>query len=433
MSWIREIDRQQWRILAAAQLGYLLDAMDVLLYSFALTAIRTEFRLSSAAAGALAAVPLVTSVIGGVVFGGLSDRYGRARVMAWSILAFSLLTALTATAQTVAQMVLWRGLVGIPLGGEWAAGSLLVAESWPERHRAKGIGLMQSGWALGYMAAALLAAVVLPRWGWRPLFLMGILPALFTWWIRRNIPEPAIWRKAAADSPARMVDLLRRPLGFRLGLLTVLCCFLLFGYWGLFTWMPAYLSSPVERGGLGLSVVRSSAWMFPMQAGAFCGYVLFGFIADRIGRRRALAGFVFTTAILVPIYGLFGTSAVVLLVAGPLIGFFGHGYFSSLGVIAAEMFPPTLRNTAQGLSYNVGRALSGFAPATVGAIADRRGIGAALALTSLMFGCAAIISLRIPNAPPGDLRKSAPRNGSAAPVRRSAWAARWSGRRDPRR
>ena len=396
MSWYREIDRLQWRVLLAAQLGWLLDAMDVLLFSFALTAIRAEFQLSSAAAGALAAVPMVTSALGGLLFGYLSDRYGRARALSWSILFFSFFTALTATSRTVAEVVLWRAIVGIGLGGEWAAGSVLVAETWPVEHRAKGVGLMQSGWALGYMSAAILAAVALPRWGWRPLFLLGFLPALVTWWIRRSIPEPQVWRKTAAGGP-RPTDLLRPPLRGRLALLTTLCCCLLFGYWGLFTWIPAYLSSPVERGGLGLSIVRSSAWMIPMQAGAFCGYILFGFFADRAGRRKALVTFVLVTAALVPVYGLFGRSTAVLLIAGPLIGFFGHGYFSALGVIAAEMFPPGARNTAQGFSYNVGRALSALAPATVGALADRYGIGAALALTSVLFAGAAAVSLLFPS------------------------------------
>ncbi len=399
MPWYREIDRQQWRVLIAAQLGWILDAMDVLLFSFALTTIRAEFQLSSAAAGALAAVPMVTSALGGLLFGYLSDRYGRTRSLAWSILFFSLFTALTATSRTVAQIVLWRAIVGIGLGGEWAAGSVLVAETWPVQHRAKGVGLMQSGWALGYMAAAILAAVALPRWGWRPLFLLGSFPALVTWWIRRSIPEPQVWRKAAA-LPTRPGDLLHPPLRGRLVLLTTLCCCLLFGYWGLFTWIPAYLSSPVARGGLGLSIVRSSAWMIPMQAGAFFGYILFGFFADRVGRRAALITFVLITAALVPVYGLYGRSTAVLLIAGPLIGFFGHGYFSSLGVIAAEMFPPGARNTAQGFSYNVGRALSALAPATVGALADRHGIGAALALTSVLFAGAAAFSLLIPQAPP---------------------------------
>ena len=246
--WYREISREQWRVLAAAQTGWILDAMDVLLYSFALTTVRAEFQLSSAAAGALAAAPLVTSACGGVLFGYLSDRFGRARSLSWSILIFSLFTALTATAQTAWQLAFWRAVVGIGLGGEWAVGSVLVAESWPARHRAKGIGLMQSGWAIGYMLAALLAALVLPRWGWRPLFLLGILPAFFTWWIRRSIPEPAVWQKQAQSSRTSIATLLRPPLRRRLVLLALLCSCLLFGYWGLFTWIPTYLSTPVAAG-----------------------------------------------------------------------------------------------------------------------------------------------------------------------------------------
>ena len=140
MPWHREIRRDQWKVLAAAQLGWMLDAMDVMLYSFALTAVRTEFALSSAAAGALAAVPLVTSAVGGALIGYLADRYGRARALTWSILTFSFATALTATAHGIPELILWRAFVGIGLGGEWAAGSVLVAESWPA---------MQSGWALG--------------------------------------------------------------------------------------------------------------------------------------------------------------------------------------------------------------------------------------------------------------------------------------------
>ncbi len=383
-------------MLFAAHLGYLLDAMDVLLFSFALTAVRAEFQIGSAAAGAIAAVPMVTSALGGLVFGYLADRYGRARALAWSILSFSVLTALTATSQTIAQLIFWRSLAGIGLGGEWAAGSVLVAESWPAEHRSKGIGLMQSGWALGYMAASVMAALVLPRWGWRPLFLLGVLPAFFTWWLRRNIPESKEWRAEVKTAEASLRPLFRPPLQGRLGLLTALCCCLLFGYWGLFTWIPTYLASPPAQGGAGLGIVKSSAWLFPMQIGAFFGYILFGYFADRVGRRAAFLTFVLTTAALIPVYGLCSRRAAILLAMGPLIGFFGHGYFSSLGVIAAELFPPGSRATAQGFSYNAGRAISAVAPATVGALADRYGIGAALAFTSAFFVCGAGVMLAMP-------------------------------------
>jgi predicted MFS family arabinose efflux permease len=245
------------------------------------------------------------------------------------------------------------------------------------------------------MLAAVLAAIVLPRFGWRALFLTGLAPALFTWWVQRSVPEPPHWRKPEGGS---FGELFRPPLRGHVLVLTALCCALLFGYWGVFTWLPAYLSSPVERGGAGLSIVRSSAWILPMQAGAFLGYVSFGFLADRLGRRPAFQLFVLSTAVLVPIYGLAGRSAAILLAIGPLLGFFGHGYFSVIGSIATEMFPPAVRNTAQGLCYNVGRGLAGFAPTTVGALADRYGIGAALTVTSVFFlGGAVIMSwIRMP-------------------------------------
>ena len=176
--WARNKTVAQWGILAAAMLGWSLDGMDVMLYAFALTAIRHEFALSSSAAGALASLTLVASAVGGLLFGYLADRIGRTRSLIFSILAYSIFTALTATAHSLAELILWRTLLGIGLGGEWAAGSVLVAESWPAEDRAKAVGIVQSGWALGYIAAALLSARLLPIYGWRALFVAGIAPAL---------------------------------------------------------------------------------------------------------------------------------------------------------------------------------------------------------------------------------------------------------------
>lgn len=395
MPWYRSITREQWRVLFAAQMGWMLDAMDVMLYAFALTAIRAEFELSGAGAGALASVTLLTSAGAGVLFGMLADRYGRARTLIWSILTYSVFTALTATAASVPQLVLWRALVGVGLGGEWSAGSVLVAETWPAEHRGKAIGLMQSGWAVGYILAALLAAAVLPSWGWRPLFALGILPALFTVWIRRNVPEPRIWR----PSPMRAANLgvlFRPPLARKTLIATAMTTSVLFAYWGLFTWIPGYLASPVEAGGAGMSMVRSSAWIVPMQVGAFFGYTLFGFLADRFGRRPVFLAFVLGAAALVPVYGMQARSQVALMVLGPLVGFFGHGFFSVFGAMLAELFPSGIRATAQGLCYNIGRGLSALAPATIGALADIHGIGSALAFTSIFFAAGGAIVWLLP-------------------------------------
>jgi MFS family permease len=395
-SWVRSITPQQWKTLAAAMLGWLLDAMDVMMYAFALTAIRAEFSLSAAAAGGLASVTLLTSAVGGIGFGMLADKIGRARALVYSILVYSVFTALTATARSLPELVLWRSLVGIGLGGEWAAGSVLVAETWPAEHRGKAIGLMQSGWAIGYILAALLASAILPLLGWRALFAVGVLPALLAVWIRRKVSEPEIWRRGRSQERQPLREILRAPYLRNALAATVLTTCVLFAYWGLFTWVPAYLASPVEQGGAGMSIVRSSGWIIPMQVGAFLGYVLFGVLADRFGRRPVFIGFVLGAAVLVPIYGRMALQPAVLMVLGPLIGFFGHGYFSLFGAMLAELFPSAIRGTAQGLCYNFGRAVSALAPFIIGALADRHGIGSALALTSAFFLAAAGLILLLP-------------------------------------
>jgi len=395
-AWWRQTTSAQWRVLAAAMAGWMLDAMDVMLYAFALPAIRAEFGLSGAEAGALASVTLLASAAGGIAFGALADRIGRARALVLSILTYSLFTALTATASSPVELVLWRTLVGLGLGGEWAAGSVLVAESWPAAHRGKAIGLMQSGWALGYILAALLTSAVLPAHGWRVLFALGLLPALLVVWIRRRVPEPAGFVPSTRTGGIGWGELARPPLLGRVATATLLTTLVLFAYWGLFTWVPAYLGSPVEAGGAGLSVVRSSGFIIPMQLGAWLGYVLFGVLADRWGRRPTFTVFVLAAAAVVPVYGQLARHPALLLALGPVVGFAGHGYFSLFGAMLAELFPGRIRGTAQGLCYNLGRAVSALAPATIGALADRHGIGSALALTAMFFAASAAVVRLLP-------------------------------------
>jgi MFS family permease len=417
--WYRTITREQWKSLSAAMLGWMLDAMDVMLYAFALTAIRDEFQLSRAAAGGLASLTLLTSAAGGVFLGVLADKIGRVKALIYAILTYSVFTALTATANSVAELILWRSLVGIGLGGEWSAGSVLVAETWPAEHRGKAIGLMQSGWALGYILAAVLSAVLLPAHGWRILFVVGILPALLTVWMRKHVSEPAIWltRKLedatagkealsgrvhpetgfrAPASGKLLLEIFRPPLLQKTLVTTFISASVLFAYWGLFTWVPAFLSSPIAQGGAGMTMVRSSAWIIPMQAGAFLGYVSFGFLSDRFGRKPAFTSFLIAAAIMVPLYGHLGRNTTMLLLLGPLIGYFGHGYFSVFGAMLAEIFPTRIRGSAQGFAYNAGRAFSALAPYTIGALADLWGIGSALTLTSAFFLLGAALMFFMP-------------------------------------
>jgi MFS family permease len=399
----------RWRALWAAMFGFMLDAMDVLLYVFALQELRAVFGLSNAQAGLVSSATLVFSAVGGLLSGWLSDRIGRRRTLIYTILLYSFASAGTALSTGFAGLLFWRALIGVGLGGEWAAGAVLVAEWWPAEMRARAIGFMQSGWALGYMLASAVTALVLPRWGWRALFLAGLFPALLTIAIRRGVVEPEVWSQRSEVRTASVLNLFRPPLGRLTWLATALATSVLFAYWGLFTWLPGFLAAPVEAGGAGMSIVRTSAWVFIMQIGAFAGYLSFGWLADRAGRRPAFLAYVLGAAVLTPLYGWMprlapGHAEAALLALGPLVGFFGSGYFSLFGALLAELYPTSLRGAGQGFAYNFGRALSALAPFAVGGLADRTGLGQALALNSAFFLMAAVLIFGLPETRNTDLR-----------------------------
>jgi MFS family permease len=323
-----------------------------------------------------------------------------------TILIFSLSSLGAATSQTVMQLLIWRAILGIGMGGEWASGAVLVSETWPAHLRNKAISIMQSGWALGYMMASISAALILgsPSLGddaWRWLFLVGVIPAFFTLWIRRYVKEPEAWAKKPKSTDGRSPfavifgpSLLKRTL-----LIIALGSAVQFANWGLFFWLPAFLARPIAQGGAGMGVVGSLPWIIPVQLGAYAGYLTFGFIADRIGRRQAFVLYMIAAAILVPIYGQMARSPFILLALGPLIGYFGYGYFSMFGGFVAELYPASVRATGQGTSYNIGRMAGAIAPYTIGLIATLPGIGIGLALsvTSAFFLAAAALVFTLPN------------------------------------
>ena len=191
--WWREVTDQQRKALIAATLGWVLDSMDVLLYAIVLGNLIEHFDMSFAMGGFLNSLTLMSSAIGGLAFGLIADRLGRVRAMMMSILVYSIFTAACGFSQTITQLAIFRIILGLGVGGEWSTGAALISETWPERHRGKAFGIMQSGFAVGYAMAALAAAFVLPVFGWRAVFFIGVAPALFTLWIRRNVEEPAVW------------------------------------------------------------------------------------------------------------------------------------------------------------------------------------------------------------------------------------------------
>ncbi|MFN9429967.1 MAG: MFS transporter [Acidobacteriota bacterium] len=386
---MNEESRMRWMALWAAMLGFMLDAMDVLLYSFALQSIRAEFGLTNEQAGLVFTYTLVASAFGGIASGLLADRIGRQKTLIFTILLYSVASGGSATAGSLGELLFWRSLVGLGLGAEWSAGAVLVAEYWPSEKRARAISLMQSGWAIGYILAAIVAATVLPSYGWRAMFWIGVLPALLTVWIRRNVPEPPVWtnRTEAAGS---FWEIFQGPLLRVTVIATGLATAVLFAYWGVFTWLPGFLAAPVEKGGAGFGIVKTSGWIIAMQMGAFAGYNCFGLLADRLGRRMAFAIYVVCAAVMTLAYGSAprwaGESApTVLLVAGPLLGFFGTGFFALFGTMLAELYPTRVRGAGQGFVYNFGRGLSALAPLTVGVVADRSGLDLALVLNAGYF------------------------------------------------
>ena len=401
------------RALIAASLGWLLDAFDVMLYALVLASLMTDLSMDRATGGLLGSLTLAASAVGGILFGLIADRWGRTRALSLSILIYSVFTALCGVAQNVTQLAAFRLCLGIGMGGEWASGAALVSETWPAQHRGKALGLMQSCWAIGYGAAAIVVALILPRYGWRAVFFVGIVPAVFTLWIRRRVQEPELWLRTRSTSagehqssrivaPSRphtasplRIRSAMRGLWFLTIALTLMNAATMFAWWGLNLWIPSYLSLPIEQGGVGLSTVLMSSFVVAMQIGMWFGYVTFGFVSDRFGRKPTYIVYLVAAALLVYAYGAVQTP-LALLALGPFVAFFGTGYFSGFGAITAEIYPTSIRATAQGFTYNVGRLASASAPFVVGAMAQESGFGAAFTITAFAFLVAAAFWVVIP-------------------------------------
>jgi|TARA_Y100000294_G_scaffold172886_1_gene188204 MFS family permease len=396
LQWWRDASPAARRALVAASMGWLLDSFDVMLYALVLATLMADLNMSAAVGGSLASLTLAASAVGGVLFGVFADRFGRVRALVWSVLIYSVFTAACGLAQSVRQLAVFRVFLGIGMGGEWASGAALVSETWPAEHRGKALGLVQSSWAIGYAAAAVVTALVLPTFGWRAVFFVGILPALFTVWVRRKVDEPEVWRLRARDgATGRLADVFAPGLRGLTVAVTLMNACIMFAWWGFNLWIPAYLSLPVEQGGIGLSAYAMSGLVIAMQVGMWFGYVLFGFVSDRIGRKRTYVVYVLTAAALILAYTA-TRNPMALLVLGPLVAFFGTGSFSGFGAVTAEIYPTEIRATAQGFTYNIGRLASAVAPFIVGTLAQTQGFAAALSIASAAFVLAAVCWIWIP-------------------------------------
>lgn len=384
LQWFWDAPSVARRALFAAWLGWLLDGFDVMLYALVLGAVIQDFSLSKAAAGLLGSLTLIASGFGGILFGMIADRYGRRPALSGSLVVYSVFTFACGLSTTVWQLGVFRFLLGLGMGGEWTCGAALVSETWPDEHRGKAMGLMQSAWSIGYALAALVTALILPRLGWRAVFFVGIVPAFVAIWIRRGIDESPEWihsRAAHRESPSP-IRVIFTPQYLRYtALLTALSMTTIFAYWGLNLWIPAYFSLPPSQGGLGLTTSVATMLVVLIQIGTFFGYVSFGFVADAFGRRPSFVTYILTAAVLVLAFGQI-RSVWALALVGPVTTFFGTGFFSGFGAVSAELYPTGIRATAQGFTYNVGRMGSALAPFIIGSLAETRGFGTAFALLS---------------------------------------------------
>ena len=398
---LSEVTSAQKRTLIAAALGWGLDGFDVLLYSNIQVHIMAALNIHSKAdAGLPTTFMLLASGIGGVLFGFIADRIGRTKALMLSILTYSVCSLGSGLSTSLAVLVFFRFVLGLGMGGEWNTGATLVAETWPTHLRARAIAIVQSAWAWGLAAAALVTWIMLDRLhqNWRMVFFVGLLPALVTLWIRKKVPESEMWKQQQTSTAGQVPFShifspgLRRSTIF----LLLLNVFGLFAWWGLFSWMPPYLTLPVAQGGRGFALMNTTTLLITLNlVGMFPGYLCYGWIADRLGRRRSLMLFTLCAALLIPLYAAARTQWIIL-VLGALVGFFGTGFFSGSGLVGSEIFPTAVRARALGFTYNGARALSCIAPYTIGRVGDSKGLSWAFSLCAVSFLLASLMASQLP-------------------------------------
>ncbi|TXC88303.1 MFS transporter [Paraburkholderia azotifigens] len=370
------------RALIASVLGYAMDGFDLLILGFMLPVIAADLHLSSTQAGSLVTWTLVGAVAGGVIFGILSDYFGRVRMLTWTILIFAVFTGLCALAQGYGDLLAYRTIAGIGLGGEFGIGMTLVAEAWPAAQRARVSSYVGLGWQLGVLAAALLTPLLLPVIGWRGMFAVGLMPAVVSFFVRRRVEEPALFTERVArgmrKAPIKLLVADARTTRASVGV-AILCSVQNFGYYGLMIWLPTYLSKT-----FGYSLTRSGLWTAVTVLGMAAGIWLFGVAADRFGRKPVFLLYQAGAVLMVYVYSQLSTP-FALLIGGAVMGMFVNGMIGGYGALISELYPTEARATAQNVLFNIGRAVGGFGPVAVGALAAQFSFAAALGVLASIY------------------------------------------------
>jgi len=373
---------EAWKALAGSAIGYAMDGFDLLILGFMMRFISTDLGLNPAQGASLVTGTLVGAVIGGICFGMLSDRLGRVNILTWTIVIFAVFTGLCAVAQGYWDLLAYRTLAGLGLGGEFGIGMAMVAEAWPAAKRARATSYVGIGWQFGVLAAALLTPMLLPVIGWRGMFALGMFPAIVAYFIRKDLHEPEVFVERSRHQPhsssLRLLVADARSTRASVGM-TILCSVQNFGYYGVMIWLPSYLGT---RFGFGLT--QSAAWTAVTILGMAVGMYAFGNIADRVGRKPAFLGYMLGAAVMVVVYSRM-TDPTALLFVGAVMGFFVNGMLGGYGALMSELYPTAARATAQNVLFNIGRAIGGFGPVVVGAIAVSFGFETAIALLACLY------------------------------------------------
>jgi MFS family permease len=394
--WYQEITPYQWRVLVCACLGWALDIMDGYLYAIVLFPAMSDLLQTTGSAvigwygGIVLSIFMAGWALGGLVFGPIADRYGRAKTMAITILIYAGFTGLSGIAGSWQELAFYRFMTGLGIGGEWSAGAALIAESWPERSRAKAAGIMQSCGGIGFFFASLLYLVVGP-YGWRWVFAFGILPAIVAFYIRRSLEEPKRWIQARAERRP-LSAIFKKPMRRDVLVGTGLAVIATFGYQGAIQWVPSWISAMLHAQGTKSVIPQVSLITTVLNFGGMIGCLIFPFVAERLGRKRALLSYFLGALIFVPTTFFLAETFFQALVVSPLMGFFAAGVFAGFAIYFPELFPTAIRATAQGFCYNFARIVSAVAPIAVGAIVSAYGSFApAIAIVSLVYLLALIV------------------------------------------
>ncbi|OOF65599.1 MFS transporter [Rodentibacter sp. Ppn85] len=382
-----KVNQYGWKALIGSAVGYAMDGFDLLILGFMLSAISADLDLTPAQSGSLVTWTLIGAVFGGIVFGALSDKYGRVRVLTWTIVLFAVFTGLCALAQGYWDLLIYRTVAGIGLGGEFGIGMALAIEAWPARHRARAASYVALGWQVGVLGAALLTPALLPHIGWRGMFILGIFPAFVAWYLRARLHEPEIFTQKQTALSAQKTSKLesfkllvkdKATAKVSLGVV-VLTSVQNFGYYGIMIWMPNFLAKQ-----LGFSLTKSGIWTAVTVCGMMLGIWVFGCLADKFGRKPSFLLFQFGAIVSIIAYSQF-TDPTVMLIAGAFLGMFVNGMMGGYGALMAEAYPTEARATAQNVLFNLGRAVGGFGPVVVGAIVSAYSFSLAIAFLAIIY------------------------------------------------